>query len=131
MVRRAFILSALAGVFALSAGYAAAADQMQSWQQAQMQQQDEIYGSELMTPQERAEYRSKMHSLRTPEEREALRLEHHRLMQERARERGLTLPDVPPPRGGGMGPGGGMMGPGGGGMMGPGGGMMGPGGMGR
>lgn len=55
-----------------------------------------IYGSRLMTPQERLEYRNKMRSLKTPEERQALRLEHHQAMQARARERGITLPDAPP-----------------------------------
>jgi hypothetical protein len=85
-----------------------------------------IYGSQLMTRQERMEYRNQMRSMKTQEERNAFRLEHHKKMQERAKERGLTLPDTPPAGGGGMGPGGGGMGPGGGGM-GPGGGGMGPG----
>lgn len=87
----------------------------------QVQTQQQIYGSQLMTPQERAEYRTKMRSLKTRQERQAFRLEHHKAMQERARERGMMLPDMPPPGGGmrgGMGPGGGM-----GGGMGPGGGM--------
>lgn len=80
------------------------------------QNQTPIYGSQLMTQQERNEYRTKMRSLRTAQERERFRLEHHERMQERARERGVTLPDMPPARGGrGMGPGGQGMGPGGGG----------------
>jgi hypothetical protein len=92
-----------------------------------------IYGSQLMTQQERLEYRTRMQSAKTLEERERVRAEHHALMTERARERGVALPDEPPARGGGAGAGGGMgpagggMGPGGGGM-GPGGGGMGPGG---
>lgn len=95
----------------------------------------QVYGSQLMTRQERMEYRNQMRALNTQEERNAFRLEHHQRMQERAKERGLTLPDAPPVMGGGMGPGMGGMGPGMGGM-GPGmGGMgMGPGmggGMGR
>lgn len=72
--------------------------------------QEPIYGSQLMTPDERIEHRNKMHSLKTPEEREAYRQEHHSLMQARAKERGVTLPEAPPPRGMGMGQG---MGPGG------------------
>ncbi len=79
------------------------------------------YGSQLMTRQEQMEYRNQMRSMKTQEERNAFRLEHHQRMQERARERGLTLPDAPPVIGGGMGPGmGGGMGPGMGGGMGPG-----------
>lgn len=82
------------------------------------QAQETIYGSQLMTPEERAAHRKTMRGMKTAEEREAFRAEHHRLMQERAKERGVTLPDTPPPRGMGMGAGGGLgmgrgMGPGG------------------
>lgn len=86
-----------------------------------------IYGSQLMTPEERLEYRDKMRSLKTPEERQAMRLEHHQAMQARAKERGIALPDAPPagghpmmrgPRGKGQGMGG--PGPGMGRGMGPG-----------
>lgn len=69
------------------------------------QAQETVYGSQLMTRAERIEHRNKMRSLKTPEEREAYRAEHHRQMQERAKERGVTLPDAPPPRPMGMGPG--------------------------
>jgi hypothetical protein len=72
-----------------------------------------IYGSQLMTRQERMEYRNQMRSTKTQEERNTLRLEHHQKMQERAKEKGVTLPDAPPAAGGGMGPGaGGGRGPG-------------------
>lgn len=66
-------------------------------------QKDIIFGHQLMTDAERAEYRAKMRALKTPEEREAFRAEHHKLMQERAKERGVTLPEMPPH--GGMGQG--------------------------
>lgn len=82
---------------------------------AQSQTSGAIYGSQLMNQQERNEYRAKMRNLRTAQEREQFRFEHHERMQERARERGITLPDAPPARGTrGMGPGGQGMGPGGG-----------------
>ena len=61
-----------------------------------------------MTRQERIEFRAKMRSAKTAEERERIRAEHHEQMMVRAKERGVTLPDEPPARGGGMGPGGGM-----------------------
>ena len=95
---------------------------------AQTQKQETIYGSQLMTQKERREYRFKMREAKTTEQREQIRAEHHKLMQERAKERGVKLPDAPPAQGmyQGMGSGG-AMGPGGGGM-GPGGGGMGPGG---
>jgi hypothetical protein len=87
---------------------------------------DLVYGSQLMTPAERGSYRNQMRSLKTAQERETLRKQHHEQMQKRATERGVTLPDMPPRRGAGMGPGTGMgrgagMGPGTG--MGPGAGM--------
>lgn len=81
----------------------------------------QIYGSQLMTQQERLQYREQMRNAKTAQEREQLRLQHHRQMQERARQRGVTLPDEPPPAGMGRGMGGGGMGGGG----------MGGGGMGR
>jgi hypothetical protein len=77
--------------------------------------EDMAYGWQLMTEDEIIEHRNKMRSFETNEEREAYRLEHHKLMQERAKEHGVTLPDTPLQRGKGMGPGGGKgMGPGGG-----------------
>ncbi len=63
-----------------------------------------VYGSQLMTPQERLEYRNQMRSMKTQEERNAFRLDHHRKMQERAKEKGVSLPDDPPAGGAGMGP---------------------------
>lgn len=63
-----------------------------------------IFGSQMMTPDERNAYRQKMLEAKTIEEREQLRAEHHEAMQARARERGVTLPDVPQERGPGMGP---------------------------
>lgn len=80
-----------------------------------------VYGSQLMTNQERIEHRNKLRAAKTLEQREQVRLEHHEQMKLRAKERGMALPDEPPAQGGrggrGMGPGAGMggMGPGGGG----------------
>jgi hypothetical protein len=119
MMKKMVMLSLAAGTLAFSIGVAAAADPNPAQQQIQAQEQ--IYGSQIMTQQERDAFRMKMRGAKTPEEREQIRLEHHEKMKKIAKERGLTLPDEPPAQGGGMGPGG--MGPGG---MGPGG--MGPGG---
>ena len=82
--------------------------------QQQVKKQEQVYGSQLMTREERVAYRAKMRAAKTPEEREKIRAEHHEQMKVRAKERGVTLPDMPPAMGGGMGPGGGGMGPGGG-----------------
>jgi len=76
--------------------------------------EQQVYGSQLMTEQERIEHRAKMQSMKTMEERERYRIEHHKKMQERAKQQGVTLPDAPAMPG--MGKGGGMGGgPGGGG----------------
>ena len=71
-------------------------------------------GPRLMTEQEWQEHRKKMQSM-SPEERQKYREEWHKKMVERARERGITMPETPGPKGPGkgMGPGGGQ--PGGGG----------------
>lgn len=88
---------------------AQAADPARDQTQATQQDRERIYGSELMTQQERIEYQNRMRALKTEQEREAFRLEHHKLMQQRAQAQGKTLPDTPPAAPGGMGPG---MGPG-------------------
>jgi len=57
--------------------------------------EDVIYGSTLMTAQERIQHRETLRTLKTNEEREQYRIEHHKRMQERAKEKGVSLPDVP------------------------------------
>jgi hypothetical protein len=89
----------LASAFIVSTGGTSAGDTMS-------------YGYQLMTPQERAEHQEKMRSLKTEQEREAYRMEHHKQMKERAKQRGVKLPEEPGPHGKGkeqgnrMGPGG-------------------------
>lgn len=110
----------LAGAVSMENAQAADQDRTRDKTQDMTRDQDHIYGSQLMTQQERNEHRAKMREAKTAEERERIRAEHHKQMQERARERGITLPDEPPamPSHRGMGSGGGMgggMGSGGGG----------------
>ena len=78
-------------------------------------EQQAVYGSQLMTEQERNEHRQRMRNARNEQEREKIRNEHHQRMKVRAREQGIELPDQPPARGGygagqgkGMGPGAGQ-----------------------
>ncbi len=69
---------------------------------------DDIYGSQLMTVEERAAHRRQLQALKTEEERQRFRTEHHERMKARAAERGVTLADEPgqgPGRGAGMGQG--------------------------
>lgn len=90
----------------LCTNVAIAAEQVQTKQgaqannpQADTQGKERIYGNQLMTREERAEHRAKMHSLKTREEREAYRIEHHKKMQERAAKMGKTLPEIPASKG--------------------------------
>lgn len=87
-------------------------DRDQDRDKTKISSQGPIYGSQLMTVQERKEYRDMMRIAKTDREREQIRLEHHKKMQQRAQQRGITLPDEPPARGSGMnqgmGAGGGM-----------------------
>ena len=50
-----------------------------------------IFGSQLMTEQERVEHRNAMRSARSDEERAAVRAQHHEQMLQRAQERGGGL----------------------------------------
>ncbi len=114
MTKRMLVVGAAVCTLSLYAGFTVAEDQERNQEQIQMQEQEQVYGSQLMSDQERAEYRAKMRAASSLEEREQIRLEHHERMKERASELGVTLPDEPPPRGKGMGSGGSGMGPGGG-----------------
>jgi hypothetical protein len=118
-MKRTLLYAALLAAMLPAFGTVAyAADQDQD----RLRTRDQVYGSQLMTQEERNAYRDRMRAAKTEQEREQIRKEHHEQMKVRAKEKGVTLPDEPPARGRGMGPGKGM-GPG----MGPGGGGMGPG----
>jgi hypothetical protein len=114
LAKRLYFLIAAAGLLAAS-GMASGEDAA-----PQKPAPPPVFGAQLMTQQELIDHRTKMRNAKTPEEREAIRAEHHKAMLERAKEKGVTLPETPPPRGMGRGAG---MGPGPG--MGPGGGMRG------
>jgi len=114
MLLKKLSLSALASSLFLVSGLIHAADQIQDQTRDQIRLQDQtqdrtqlrdqIYGSQLMTEQERLQHRNQLRNLKTEQEREAYRLEHHKRMQVRAKEKGVTLPDEPMMRPGGMGP---------------------------
>jgi hypothetical protein len=91
-------LTAAAAAIALTSTLGFAQDKQQTQQQAKQtaQSRDQIYGSQLMTQQERNEYSARMRSAKTQQERDQIRAEHHASMQARAKERGVTLPAAPP-----------------------------------
>lgn len=100
-----------------------AAEQAPLRQELQAQEQEQVFGSQLMTPEERMQHRERIRAAESETEREKIRQEHHEQMRIRAEQQGVVLPEEPPARGpgrgmgprpaGGMGSGGGM-GPGGG-----------------
>jgi hypothetical protein len=51
----------------------------------------DIYGYQLMTERERAEFRERIRAAATEQEREQIRVDHHAQMQARAADRGVTL----------------------------------------
>lgn len=93
MFKQTMLLTAITGMMALASVSVSAVEPTQA--QTARQTQEQVYGSQLMTKQERTEYRAKMRSLKTQDERDAFRLEHHTLMQERATAKGVTLPNTP------------------------------------
>lgn len=124
MFRQTLWMAALTSALALLIGWAWAADEARTQREVQSQEQtldqtqarsrsdirrrERIYGSDLMTRHERNEYRNRMRAAKTLEAREQIREEHHERMKLRAQERGITLPEVPPVRGGMMAAGDGM-----------------------
>ena len=105
-MKKLLSISSLAVIMCLSSGLVLSEDQeqeqLQDREQLQQRDQHEIYGGHLMTPKERAEHRAKMQSAKTMEEREQLRMDHHERMNMRAKKRGMSLPDDPCERRGGM-----------------------------
>ncbi|MBW1940997.1 MAG: hypothetical protein JRI28_06455 [Deltaproteobacteria bacterium] len=114
MIKKLVVSVVLPGTLLLSMGVALAADEGQPRQMEQIGQQvqmmepdsqpEQVYGWELMTPEERAEHLEKIHSFQTEEELEAYRQEHHKLMIERAEEQGIAMPKSPSKQGKGKGP---------------------------
>lgn len=94
-MKRYIQILALSAVISIVAFQAPAAGQQQTRQQSR----EQIYGSQLMTEKEREAHRQRVRNAATQEKREQIRAEHHKVMQERAKERGITLPDEPLTRG--------------------------------
>ena len=56
-----------------------------------------IYGAELMTHEEREQYRERMRGAKTPDAEARIRAENYGAMQKRARVRGVKLPEPTAP----------------------------------
>ena len=62
----------------------------------EVQEQERIYGAELMNEQERNEYRERIRAAESDEARAALRAEHRDMIRKRAQAQGVELPDGAP-----------------------------------
>lgn len=123
MKKRLLILPVLATVLFLHIGLALSASDPNQFalkatiptpvlKSGQTEKQAQIYGVQLMTEQERNEYRARMLAAITSEERELIRNENHKAMQERATSHGMSLPEKHPADVGDMNQGAAMMGQG-------------------
>lgn len=102
MNRKPVIAVVLVSSLLLPSGFVLAAQQETERERLQVQEREHLYGSQIMTEQERNEYRARIGAAKTQEQREQIRMQHHERMRERAQEQGLSLPDAPPLKGGGM-----------------------------
>lgn len=91
-----FFLVGLASTDAMAAG------QKQGHMKDQVQKSDYIFGHQLMTSDERSEYRQKLQSLKTEQEREAYRMEHKKKIHKLAKAKGMLVPGNPSSPQGGM-----------------------------
>lgn len=81
------LAAALAGVLLSGAGIAEARG---AWRATQAN----TAGWQLMTPEERIEHQNKMRSFKTYDECKAYQEQHHKMMEERAKQKGITLPPM-------------------------------------
>jgi len=102
MFKKTLIITLLTGVLASTTGFALAADQDQE------RFKEDIYGSQFMTKEEKAEYRKNILSAKTEKAREKIRVKHRELIKERTRKHGLVIEDDIPVRSSGKGSGMGM-----------------------
>jgi hypothetical protein len=80
MKTRLLMAVAVTGILWMAPGSAGAADQAGDQARVKEQKQEQIYGSQLMTEQERNEFRAKMRAAKTDAEREQIRKAHHEQM---------------------------------------------------
>lgn len=90
------IVTVLVGALILSGGLAMVISYEPEIDKSYTQVDDPVCSRQLMTLQERAEYRAEMRAAQSTEDRLKIRNQYHELMTERALARGLLLPTVPP-----------------------------------
>jgi hypothetical protein len=93
MLRQWITNCALAALLSSTALVAAAADAVPSQESARSD--GRVYGSHLMTRQERDEYRAKKRAAKTADERDRIRKEHNERMKARAKDRAAAAAAKP------------------------------------
>jgi len=81
----------LSGFFTVAVSHAAGQKQSSKEVQVEVQKQEQIYGSNIMSEQERVEYRARLNEAETAEEQKRVRMEHRKRMEQRAEKYGISL----------------------------------------
>jgi hypothetical protein len=95
-MKRLMMMTAFAAILPLSSGFAAAADKAPAVEKVQTDKHERTHASQLMTRQERDEYRAKKHNAKTAEEKDRVRKEHNERMKARAKERAAAAKPAAP-----------------------------------
>ena len=85
-MRSRWLLMTLSGSMLLAVAFAAEA--RGPWRASE----DNTRGWQFMTPEERVEHQARVRGFKTLDECRAYQLEHHHLMEQRAKEKGSTMP---------------------------------------
>lgn len=95
-MKKSLVITAIATFLVLSNGSVIAEEKAMSKDKLQTTTQETVRGSQLMTQEEREEFRNKMRSATSAEERQKIQKEHHERMRARAKERHLKMSEEPP-----------------------------------
>jgi hypothetical protein len=96
MMKRLMMICALAAILPLASTVAAAADKAPDQEKVQPDRHERVHASQLMTRQERDDYRAKKHNAKTAEEKDRVRKEHNDRMKARAKERAAAAKPATP-----------------------------------
>lgn len=95
-MKKSLVISAMAAFMVLSSGLVMAEDMAVSKDKLETTKQEAVRGGQLMTREEREEFRNNMRSAQSAEERQKIQKEHHERMRARAKERHLNMSKEPP-----------------------------------
>lgn len=94
MKKQLLMISSLIGVLSLSVGLTLAADRAHPNESGIVR--EPVCRSQRLPPYEKAAYHAERHPAKNPKEQEQICLEQRKQIQERAKARGVTLPNESP-----------------------------------